>query len=61
MWIARKAFNLRPNEQAFVGLAIGLVMEDLLVNFLWFVLPFSLASWIGVALVFAIGLAFALP
>jgi len=39
--------NLRRNEQAFVGLAVGLVMEDLLVNFLAFVLPFELACWIG--------------
>jgi hypothetical protein len=61
MWIARRAFNLRPNEQALVGLAIGLVMEDLLVNFLAFALPFGLACWIGVALVFIIGLVFALP
>ena len=60
IWIARRAFNLRPNEQALVGLAVGLVMEDLLVNFLGFVLPFELACWIGVSLIFAIGLVLAL-
>ena len=60
IWIARRAFNLRRNEQAFVGLAVGLVMEDLLVNFLAFVLPFELACWIGVGLVFVIGLVCAL-
>ncbi len=60
MWIARRAFNLRPNEQALVGLAVGLVMENLLVNFLGFVLPFELACWVGVGLVFAVGLALAL-
>ena len=60
IWIARRAFNLRPNEQALVGLAVGLVMEDLLVNFLGFVLPFELACWIGVGLVFVAGLVLAL-
>ena len=60
-WIARKAFNLQPDEQAMVGLAVGLVMEDLLVNFLAPFMSFPLACWLGVSFVFIIGLVLALP
>ena len=60
-WIARRAFNLQSDEQVMVGLAVGLVMEDLLVNFLAPFMSFPLACWLGAGLVFMVGMVMILP
>jgi hypothetical protein len=61
VWISRKAFNLRPNEQILVGLAVGLVLQNWLANLLGQVLPLPSAFWIAAGLVLICGLAFSLP
>ena len=61
VWIVRRAFNLRPNEEALIGFGIGLVIENWLANYLARILPLPTAFWISSAMVLLIGFVFSLP
>ncbi len=61
VWMVRRAFNLRPNEQALVGVAVGLTLENWLANLLGRFLSVPSAFWLASGLVFAGGLALSLP
>lgn len=59
-WLALSAFNLRRNELALVGFAVGLVVETLLANLLARLLPLPLAFWAAAGLTLALGFGFAI-
>lgn len=55
IWIVRRAFRLEPGEEVILGVLIGLVIENVLANFLGRVLPLTAAFWLSAGLVFAAG------
>ncbi len=61
IWMVRRAFNLRPNEQVLVGVAIGLALENWLANLLGRFMVVPAAFWLAAGLVFLGGLALSLP
>ncbi len=61
VWMTRRAFNLHPNEQALVGLAVGLTLENWLANLIGRFLSVPAAFWLSAGLVFLAGLAISLP
>jgi len=60
-WIARSAFNLRPNEQALVGFGMGMFLQNFFANLLGQVMPVPAAFWVAAALILLIGLALSFP
>lgn len=56
VWIVRGAFRLAAREQIITGILIGLVVENILANFLGRVLPLGAAFWLAAGIVFGIGL-----
>lgn len=60
-WIARSAFNLRPNEQALVGFGMGMFLQNFFANLLGQVMPVPVAFWAAAALIPLIGLALSYP
>lgn len=56
VWIVRRAFNLRKNEQLLVGLGVGMIAENWLANLLGQVLPSLAAFWLAAWLVLLVGL-----
>ena len=56
IWATQGAFRLRKNEVLPVGLAVGWVIDTLLVNMTSRVLAFPSAVWISAAMVFFLGL-----
>jgi hypothetical protein len=61
IWIVRRAFNLQKGEQAIIGLATGLIIDNWLANILGQVLPVMTAFWLAAGLVFLTGLLVWLP
>ncbi|MDR3575590.1 MAG: hypothetical protein P4L50_17155 [Anaerolineaceae bacterium] len=61
IWIVRRAFNLHKGEQALIGLAAGLIIDNWLANILGQLLPVMSAFWLAAGLVFAAGLLVWLP
>ncbi|MCE1254538.1 MAG: hypothetical protein LWX83_13435, partial [Anaerolineae bacterium] len=60
LWLALACFNLRRNEQVWVGLALGLVLQAWLANMLAPWLPVMAAFWLGAISTFLLGLFFML-
>ncbi len=60
VWMARRAFNLRPNEQALVGVALGLTLQNWLTNLLGRIITVPAAFWLSAGLIFLGGLALSL-
>ncbi len=61
IWIVRRAFNLQNGEQAIIGLAAGLIIENWLANILGQLLPVMTAFWLAAGLVFLAGILVWLP
>lgn len=57
-WIASAAFNLRKNELALSGLAVGLFLQTLFANMLARFVNLPLAFWLAAFAVFIIGVVF---
>lgn len=55
IWLARAAFRLQPREQVVVGLAVGLLVENGLANWLVRWMPLPVGAWLSAGLVFIIG------
>ncbi len=55
VWMVRAAFRLQPREQMMIGIAVGFVVQNSLVNWLARVLPLPLTAWLAAALVFLVG------
>ncbi|NPV86167.1 MAG: hypothetical protein HPY45_09185 [Anaerolineae bacterium] len=60
-WLVRRAFHLRPNEQALAGLGVGLILQTWLANLLAQITPLLPACWLAAATVFVLGLALSFP
>lgn len=60
VWLARRAFNLRPNELALAGMGLGLMLENWLANLLGRFVAVPAAFWLSAGLVFLAGLALTL-
>lgn len=60
IWLARAAFRLERGELLLVGLAVGVVTENLFANLLARVLPLPAAFWAAAALTVLLGLGLAL-
>ena len=55
-WLGRTCFNLRQNEQALIGLALGLVLQAWVANLLAPWMAIGLAFWLGSVVTFIAGL-----
>jgi hypothetical protein len=56
-WLARQAFRLQSSEEAVVGIAVGFILQNWLVNWLARGVPLPWVSWLAAVLVLAAGLA----
>ncbi len=56
IWIIRHAFRLEVGEEIILGMLVGLILENLLANFLGRVLPFQASFWLSTILIFITGL-----
>ncbi len=56
IWIIRCAFRLESGEEFILGILVGLILENLLANFLGRVLPLQAAFWVSSFLIFMIGI-----
>lgn len=54
-WLARVAFRLRENEGILVGVALGFILQNWLVNWLAWVIPLPWVSWLAAFIVLAAG------
>ncbi|MBI9045459.1 MAG: hypothetical protein JEZ06_13290 [Anaerolineaceae bacterium] len=60
IWIAKRTFNLRRNEQVMVGVAVGLTLENFLANLIGHFIDVPFAFWLSAGLVFFTGILFSL-
>ena len=60
IWIIQSSFNLRKNEQALVGVGLGIVLQIWLSNILAQVIPFTTAIMASAALIAITGLVFSI-
>ena len=58
VWIVRRAFNLRANEEFITGIGVGLIFENWAANLAAHVLPEVAAFWLAPIIVLMTGLAF---
>ena len=61
VWMVRKLFRLRPNEEVLVGIGIGLIIENWLVNFLGRLFLMPVAIWASALIVLLTGLLLSFP
>ena len=57
IWIIRAAFRLQPREQLVAGIAVGLVIENLLANWLARLMPVAPDAWTAALIILAFGFA----
>ncbi len=55
IWLVKAALRLAKHEQVMVGLLVGMVMENVLANWLARILPVNQAAWAAALLVLALG------
>ena len=60
VWIVRRAFNLRANEELITGICVGLIFENWAANLAAHVFPEVTAFWLGAVIVLVTGLAFSI-
>ena len=58
IWIVRRAYNLRPNEELITGVGVGLILQNWAANLAAYVLPPLTAFWLAAGVVLLAGLAF---
>lgn len=58
VWMVRRAFNLRANEEFIVGIGVGLIFENWAANLAGQILPAVPAFWLAAVIVLLTGLAF---
>jgi hypothetical protein len=59
-WMVHAAFKLRPEEEGFLGLVVGLAAEVGLANFVARIISLPWAAWISALVVLLVGLVLAL-
>ena len=58
VWIVRRAFNVRANEELVAGIGVGLIFENWAANLAGQILPEVTAFWLAPVIVLLTGLAF---
>ena len=58
VWIVRRAFNLRANEELITGIGVGLIFENWSANLAGQIFPEMMAFWLALVIVLLTGLAF---